>query len=250
MFFGDGRHILSGLRTGIHNRLTDIRKNLGSVERAYRLLKEMAASYEFKPDARLNEGELAKRLDTSRTPLREALNRLVAEGFLIFRSGQGFFCRSLTPGEIMDLYEARAAIECEAARLAAIRANPADIRALEMFLIESRADYRPETSPVELVRLDEEFHLRLTALSGNAEMSRMLENMNGRIHYVRLIDLKTLCERNGPDIVTTEPHRRILEAIKRQDSDAAQKEMRSHIERRLESITENVRNAFAQLYAP
>lgn len=61
----------------------------GTVERTYRRLKEMAASYEFKPDSRLNESELSKRLDTSRTPLREALNRLVAEGFLTFKSGQG-----------------------------------------------------------------------------------------------------------------------------------------------------------------
>ncbi|KFB09344.1 GntR family transcriptional regulator [Nitratireductor basaltis] len=222
----------------------------GTVERTYRRLKEMAASYEFKPDSRLNESELSKRLDTSRTPLREALNRLVAEGFLTFKSGKGFFCRSLKPAEIMDLYEARAAIECEAAALAAIRANAEDIAELEKFLENSKPDYKPGTSPVELVRLDEEFHTRLTALSGNAEMVRMLGNMNGRIHFVRLIDLKTLCERNGPDVVTTEPHKRILEAVKRRDPDAARAEMAKHIERRLESITENVRNAFAELYTP
>lgn len=222
----------------------------GTVERTYRRLKEMAASYEFKPDSRLNESELSKRLDTSRTPLREALNRLVAEGFLTFKSGKGFFCRSLKPAEIMDLYEARAAIECEAAALAAVRANAEDIAELEKFLENSKPDYKPGTSPVELVRLDEEFHTRLTALSGNAEMVRMLGNMNGRIHFVRLIDLKTLCERNGPDVVTTEPHKRILQAVKRRDADAARAEMAKHIERRLESITENVRNAFAELYTP
>lgn len=228
--------------------LNQMDKSEGSVERIYRSLKEMAANYEFKPNSRLNESALSKRLDTSRTPLREALNRLVAEGFLTFRPGQGFFCRSLTPAEIMALYEARAAIECEAARLAALRADPADIAALEAFLENSQADYQPGSSPLELVRLDEEFHMRLTALSGNAEMLRMLENMNGRIHYIRLIDLRTLCERNGPDIVTTEPHRRILDAVKRRDPEAARREMAGHIERRLESITENVRTAFAELY--
>lgn len=222
--------------------------NLGSVERTYNLLKEMAASYEFKPDSRLNETTLAKRLDTSRTPLREALNRLVAERFLTFRAGQGFFCRSLKPSEIMDLYEARAAIECEAVRLAALRADPADIDALDAFLTATTEDYRPGASSLDLLRLDEEFHLRLTALSGNAEMSRMLENMNGRIHYVRLIDLKTLSKRDGPETVTTEPHRRILAAVKRREPAIAQREMRAHIERRLEAITENVRTAFAELY--
>ena len=223
----------------------------GTVERTYCQLKEMAANYAFKPDSRLNESELSKKLETSRTPLREALNRLVAEGFLTSRSGQGFFCRSLNPAEIMNLYEARAAIECEAVKLAALRANPADVLELERLLEQSHAaEYQPGTSPVALVKLDEDFHLRLTGLSGNAEMVRMLENMNGRIHYVRLIDLKTLSERDGPDVITTEPHKRILEAVKRKDPDAAQLEMRKHIERRLEAITITVRSAFAQLYAP
>lgn len=225
-------------------------KTEGSVERIYRELKEMAADYAFKPDSRLNESELSRALQTSRTPLREALNRLVAEGFLTFRSGQGFFCRSLTPREIMDLYEARAAIECEAARLAALRADAADIDALEAFLTRSQDDYRPGAPPAALVKLDETFHIRLTALSGNEEMTRMLENMNGRIRYVRLIDLKTLSAREGPEMVTTEPHRRILDAVKRRDPEAAAREMGGHIERRLESITENVRTAFAELYAP
>lgn len=223
-------------------------KTEGSVERAYTLLKEMAATYAFKPESRLNEGNLAKQLKTSRTPLREALNRLVAEGFLTFRSGQGFFCRSLTPAEIMDLYEARAAVECEAAKLAAMRAKPADILALEDFLTQCQHDYQPGTSPAQLLRMDEEFHVRLTALSGNAEMIRMLKNMNGRIHYVRLIDLKMLSERDGSEVVTTEPHRRILQAVKRRDAAAAQSEMRNHIEHRLEVITESVRHAFAELY--
>ncbi|NDK36258.1 GntR family transcriptional regulator [Rhodovulum sulfidophilum] len=226
------------------------KKSACSVERAYRMLKEMAATYAFKPDSRLNEGVLARQLETSRTPLREALNRLAAEGFLVFRPGQGFFCRSLTPGEIMDLYEARAAIECEAAKLAARRADPQDLDALGAFLEASCADYQPGTSPVELVRLDEDFHMRLTALSGNAELSRLLENVNGRIHFVRLIDLRTLSQRDGPEVVTTAPHRRILEAVRARDPEAAQNEMRGHIERRLEAITENVRNAFAELYAP
>ena len=57
-------------------------KNTGTVERTYLRLKEMAANYEFKPDSRLNESELSKRLDTSRTPLREALT--VAVGALGF----------------------------------------------------------------------------------------------------------------------------------------------------------------------
>lgn len=224
-------------------------EKLVTVQRAYDRLKQMAANYDFKPDSRINEVALAKQFEISRTPLREALNRLVAEGFLISRSGKGFFCRSLVPGEIMDLYEARAAIEGEAARLAAERSNPEDVEELVRFLENSRAEYQPGTPPVNLVRLDEEFHLRLAALSGNAEMVRLLENVNGRIHYVRQIDLMTLCDTQGAEFVTTEPHRKILEAVRQRDPEGAEKQMRAHIERRLEAITQNVRDAFAELYA-
>ena len=81
------------------------------VDRVYEQLKAMAVSYEFKPGERLNEGELAKRLGVSRTPLREALNRLNTEGFLRFTPGKGFFCRELDAHEIFDLYELRKSIE-------------------------------------------------------------------------------------------------------------------------------------------
>lgn len=222
----------------------------GAVDRAYRRLKEMAASYEFKPDERLNETALSAQLKTSRTPLREALNRLTAEGFLTSRSGQGFYCRSLKPAEIMDLYEARAAIESEAARLAARRFDPAALASLESFLDESEATYRQGTSPVALVRLDEEFHLRLARLSKNAELVRLLENVASRIQYVRVIDLQSLSEREETPRLTIEPHARILNAVKAGDEEDAAREMNAHISRRLEEVTLNVRMAFSRIYAP
>ncbi|WP_240804484.1 GntR family transcriptional regulator [Qingshengfaniella alkalisoli] len=223
---------------------------MGSVDRVYRRVKEMAASYEFKPDERLNESALSAQLETSRTPLREALNRLVAEGFLKFHRGRGFFCRSLNPQEIMNLYEARAAIEAEAVRLAALRAEPEEVEDLSRFLEDTKPQYRPGASPVELVRVDETFHLGLAKLAKNAELVRLLENVNGRIHYVRLIDLRSLSERGGAEAITIEPHTCILEAVQRGDADRASREIRNHIERRLEEVTQNVRLAFSQLYAP
>ncbi|MEF2553327.1 GntR family transcriptional regulator [Aurantimonas sp. A2-1-M11] len=225
-------------------------KELGAVDRIYHQVKEMAASYQFKPEERLNESALAIRLETSRTPLREALNRLVAEGFLTSRHGNGFFCRSLNPAEIMDLYEARAAIESEAARLAARRAKPAELEALAAQLDLSKDRYSPGASPVDLVRLDETFHLGLAALSHNGELVRLLKNVNGRIHYVRLIDLQSLSERDGPAAITTQPHGEILALVRDGDGERAAAAMRAHIERRLEEVTANVRAAFSQLYAP
>ena len=225
-------------------------KSQGAVDRTYRRLKEMAASFEFKPDERLNESAISTQLEISRTPLREALNRLTAEGFLTFRRGQGFHCRSLNPAEIMDLYEARAAIESEAARLAARRADPSQVADLECFLQSSKDDYLPGSSPVELVRLDEEFHRRIALLSGNSELVRLLDNAAARIHYVRMIDLQSLSERDGTHAITTDPHARILTAVAAGNETRAADEMKAHISRRLEEVTHNVRTAFSRIYAP
>ena len=78
-------------------------KSESNVDRLYDTLRRMASDFAFKPDARINESALATQLDASRTPIREALNRLVAEGFLTFQSGRGFFCRSLSPKVVLDL---------------------------------------------------------------------------------------------------------------------------------------------------
>ena len=78
-----------------------------SVDRVYATLRDMAINFDFKPGERLNETALTSKLNVSRTPLREALNRLVAEGFLTLAKGQGFFCRPLSPEQILELYQLR-----------------------------------------------------------------------------------------------------------------------------------------------
>ena len=128
------------------------------VDRVYEQLKAMAVSFEFKPGARVNEGAIASKLGVSRTPLREALNRLNTAGFLRFMPGKGFFCRELDAQEIFDLYELRKSIEIAAVRLAIKRARDQDIDALLTFLRDTGPDPGERTS-MELVRLDEAEHV-------------------------------------------------------------------------------------------
>lgn len=216
----------------------------------YREVKEMAARFDFKPDERINESELSVRLKVSRTPLREALNRLASEGFLTYQSGQGFFCRSLNPLEIRNLYEARAAIEAEAVRLATARATDNALLDLERFITAARATYRPGTSPVELVRQDQNFHLNLARLSGNGELLKLLENINARIHYIRLIDLQAMSEQHGGQALDNVSHERIVAAMRARDGDEASRQVRVHIEERLDQVTNNVKRAFSLIYVP
>ncbi len=66
-----------------------------SVERVYKEVRQMAIDFSFKPGQRINESVLATELNASRTPLREALNRLTAQGYLSYSAGAGFYCRAL-----------------------------------------------------------------------------------------------------------------------------------------------------------
>ncbi|MGB0506022.1 MAG: GntR family transcriptional regulator [Pikeienuella sp.] len=223
-------------------------KAASNVDRLYIQLRQMAADFAFKPDERVNESELALRLGASRTPMREALNRLVAEGFLTFQSGRGFFCRPLTPKRILELYEARVAVECEALRLACARASDQAIADLAAFLNQSEPQYQNSKDPDDLLAMDEAFHIRLAQLSDNAELVAMLENLNDRIRYVRMIDLKRMQGGDRPQ--STSAHRQILCALQSRDAPAADAAMRGHIERRREEATEAVRIAYSQLYVP
>ena len=225
-------------------------KHISSVDKAYKRLREMAVAFEFKPEERLNESVLAVQLGASRTPLREALNRLVAEGFLTFKMGRGFFCRALSPTRISELYEARQAIETEAVRRAVARAKDAEIEALGEYLDKIEPDYESCADLSKLLEMDEEFHHRLAELAGNAELINMLDNINGRIRYVRLINLEILRSAPKSKAGQLSAHRRIVEAVASRDEGAAIKAIRGHIERRREETAEAVRIAFSKLYVP
>ena len=89
----------------------------------YDQIKAKSAGFGIRPGTRINEGALARELNVSRTPVREALNRLVAEQLIDFRPGTGFFCRPLDPQDMFDLYEMRNIVETAAVRLAVLRAR-------------------------------------------------------------------------------------------------------------------------------
>jgi DNA-binding GntR family transcriptional regulator len=220
----------------------DVAESDSIVDRVYEQIKAMTAGYEFKPGERLNELEIARRLGVSRTPLREALNRLNVEGFLTFTPGRGFFCRELDAHEIFDLYELRKAIEIAAIRLAVVRAKDEDIAALLTFLEQTGPDPGERTT-VELVELDEIFHERLMAMSGNAEMLRILRNVNARIRFVRWIDMDRIDRKN-----TQAEHRQAVLALQRRDEAACADILEKHIARRLDQITSAIKEGYAQIY--
>ncbi|MGY6644941.1 MAG: GntR family transcriptional regulator [Salinarimonas sp.] len=230
----------------------------GNVDRIHAQLRRMAADFEIRPATRINEAQMASELGVSRTPLREALNRLVAEGFLTFQSNHGFFCRALDPQQLLDLYEARAALECEGLRLAIMRGSDADIADLARFHDETLGEYASCTDPLRQLDIDEEFHRRIMGLSGNGELMRLLDNNYGRIRYVRMIGLKDFYARKrAGEVPEGDPrverqrradHAAILAALVARDTDQALALMREHIEWRLADATRAVGLAYYEIH--
>ncbi|MFC3059975.1 GntR family transcriptional regulator [Paenirhodobacter populi] len=213
-----------------------------SVERVYEELRELAIRFDMLPGERINEVELAARLNVSRTPLREALNRLTADGFLDSRPGKGFYRRALEVNEIVDLYELRLQLEIAGTGLAIQRATPAQIDPIRAFIDVSRRE-DPERGLYELVQLDETFHLMLAGLSGNEALVDTLRRINARIRFVRWVAMENDRRRQ-----TQAEHAQILEAVAARDGARAYELLHAHIECRREQITAAIREGYAMIY--
>ena len=212
-----------------------------SVDKVYDAVKDMTVAYRLKPGERLNEVALAKKLGASRTPLREALNRLVAERFLDFRAGRGFFCRALDAREVFELYEVRRMLEVEAVRLACLRADDKDIQAIEKD--PQYYTWQVYGQPIQdLVAVDEAFHIALAELTGNGELVSALRRINERIRFIRWLDMDARVEG------TKGEHRAIIEALVARDEDLSAQMMQTHIERRQDQIDVVVREGFSTIY--
>jgi len=215
-----------------------------SSQEIYERLRHMARTFQFKPGERINEIELAKQFEVSRTPLREVLNQLMVEGFLTRLANKGFVGRTLDPQQVFELYEFRQGLETNIARLACARATDEEIDELEAFA-RSSTDVSEDELATRLLALDEEFHLRIAKMARNQEYLRALENVNARIHYIRWIGM-----RRGRRKHTQKEHMRIVQALRARDEERMTTLLAEHIGCRLDQIVEVVKAGYAEIYMP
>lgn len=211
-----------------------------TAERAYEAVKTLVLTFKLLPDQKLNEVELAMRLAISRTPLREALYRLTAEGILK-RVGRSFCVPGLNPVDVRNLFEARVEVEAAIVRLATSRATDEELADLEQFLKGSISE-SPEASIDRLVELDCGFHERLAVTARNSELYRILKNLNDRIHLIRWIAME------GRRDNTQSEHQAILKYLEARDAARAEASMRKHILHRNEEILTAIRQAYAHVH--
>ena len=207
----------------------------------YSRLKSKVVGFDIRPGERLNEVALARELGVSRTPLREALNRLVAERLVEFRPGAGFFCRMLEPQAIFDLYEMRQVLEVTAVRLAVVRASDEELTALRDEFRQRGQDVSGLTI-AQAAERDEAFHIGIAKASGNAAIVEALEQINDRIRFIRWV---RMAARVGP---SKAEHRDIIEAMVARRDDRAADAMSAHIGRRMDQVIDAVKEGISNIY--
>jgi DNA-binding GntR family transcriptional regulator len=172
---------------------------------------------------RLREEEVAQRLKVSRTPVREALGRLAARGFVEPAGGRGLIVRNLDISEVLELYAMREIMEGAAARLAAEHASATEVDALRD--IEQAFVEASEADAAEMARLNRTFHEAICRAARN----RYLDNASGELQdWIALLGPTTFTVTGRPSTSHGE-HQAIIEAIAASDGDKAEQLARAHI---------------------
>ncbi|MCZ4353853.1 GntR family transcriptional regulator [Roseovarius aestuarii] len=214
-----------------------------SSERAYTTIKNMLIDFELRPEARINEVQLSRQLGLSRTPVREALNRLASDGFISLTPNRGFFVRSLSTDGLLDLYELRSIIECAAFTRMCERAEDAQIAELRDFWYGVRDDYESR-EPDDILALDEQFHMMIAEFSGNPEIANQLMSINQRIRFIRRIQVQHV--NHTGSIVAS--HSQIVDAAQTRDIETGCEMLRSHIEITVSATQDALKDALMEVY--
>ncbi|MFI7500081.1 GntR family transcriptional regulator [Streptomyces sp. NPDC049687] len=192
-------------------------------DRVYEALLELIATRALQPGQHLVESELASHLGVSRQPVREALQRLNTEGWVDLRPAQGAFVHEPTEEEADQLLTVRALLEAEAARLAAARANTADIDALDEILglgLQAVADDDVDAA----VALNARFHAKIMELAGNAVLAELAAQVDRRVRWYYTPVARQRGEQSWIE------HRDLITAILNRDEQLATTLMREHTE--------------------
>ena len=203
-------------------------------EAAYSHLRESILGGLLTPGTRISEPGLAEQLGISRTPVREALQRLSQEGLVELSPNKGARVRVLTPGEVREVYDVRALLESEAARLAALNASKGELKGLEQRL--KILNTLPGDSYTEQMQVDFDFHSALVEASHNRMLARIYQDLRATLALVR-----SNMQTRSQHPITRKQHHEIMHALQERNPEAAALAARNHVLQFRDWVTENLR---------
>lgn len=186
----------------------------------YNILKDMIANHRFNPGTRINVEQIAKEVGASRTPVWEAVHRLIQEGLLVSIPNRGVFMAALTPRQAIELYMVREVLEGLAARLAIANMDDKTLKKMAKCLEEQLKVIEKEDL-VGYSRLDYDFHAMVYEASGNRTLQEMLEAVKNKMRPIAM-HINPILSNLYHD------HEAILEAFRNRDCDKAEAAFRAH----------------------
>jgi DNA-binding GntR family transcriptional regulator len=210
--------------------LNDAKNKTRAVEnlsaRVYNQLKSLILCNELMPGQKLHHQQLSERLGVSRTPIREALTRLVQEGYVSFLPNRGFTCKEIRMQEAEELYDLREALEAFAVEKAIAHLTDS---ALDLLREKMNFYGRDVENPFTRERLmyDQDVHLEIARLAGNDTLTSTLAHVFERIVLKRRTDALYDPARGT---AAHQEHLLLLEALERRDSQEAVATIRNHIQ--------------------
>ena len=205
-------------------------------ERIYRRLRGAIQRGEFDPGTRLVEQRLAEELGVSRTPVREALYRLEREGLVTKVPHKGIVVREQDPEELKEVLALRGLLEGYAAALAAKKGDEELFDELEE--IRKRSEEALEKNATdELVKLNTQFHETLYRRCGNHKLLELIKDLRDQFFRFRTSILRI----KGMPRVSIEDHYKMLELMRKGESQAVEKLVREHIGRGKERLLREIK---------
>ncbi len=201
-------------------------------EVAFQQIKSQIVSLALEPGAQIDETAIAAALDIGRTPIRESLFRLAAEGLLRVRAGRGFFVRDITLNDIKDLFETLMVLERAAVALAARRIDSAGIGRLERLNERFKAAW-DRHHYLDVTLANSRFHRQIYAATGNEYMQSYLgslQTQSQRLAYICFtrpadLDLRAHADESIRD------HDALIEYLRKKDETGAVELTTTHIQR-------------------
>lgn len=195
-------------------------------EKAYRTAFNAISAMGIGEDGFLREDELVEMSGVSRTPVREALQRLQAEGMVRLMPRKGAYVAAVTPYEIQNLLECRSMFEAFAAEAAINEASKETIKQLQDLIDLQWRTFREEAPLAQAIKLDQKWHTTLVGASHNKLIAEMHQSLKNR--EIRL--MLTVISGSGRNrwSQAIEEHASILDCLRRGDLDAACKAIKFH----------------------
>ncbi len=209
--------------------------NLSLGSQAYQEVKAIILEGRIAPGKKLKEGDLAKALGISRTPIREAINRLAKEGLLEIFPQRGAYVVQFTEKDVFELFLIRENLEGLAARLASPKMTSSSLAKLESCIQGFREPFGDKDIQ-RYAREDFKFHQSIVNLSDAQRLIQLVSSLHDHIRIYRLTT-RGVADKMKSSLAE---HRQIIEALGRGDPEESDRRMRQHIRRVRDGVMENI----------